>query len=119
MNTINIKILENNCAGDKSIMREILSMGLDRINESLNEIPTAYHENKWEEFARSVHKLRPILNFCGIMVIDTELLDIEQETKLKRKVPDTDTVIRKIIQVLENAQQDINNMLNTSFSDQN
>lgn len=111
-------MLENNCAGDKSIMREILSMGLERINDSLNNIPSAYNENKWEELARSVHKLRPILNFCGITIIDNELMNIEQETKSKKTVPDSDIVIREVLQVLENAKQDVNKILNTSFPGQ-
>lgn len=112
MDIIDKEILLTNSGNDKKIANELLDMGLARINESLSEMKNALNEDNWDNFARSIHRLRPIINFCGITLINQELLDMEVTTKENRKINHEDASLDKIFSTLESAKVAIEQALN-------
>ena len=85
MNLIDISIIQRNSGNDDKIALQLLDMGLTRIRESIDEINNTYNNSDWELLRRCVHKLRPMLNFCGITGITEQLLEIEKNIKEKQE----------------------------------
>ncbi|HKK41492.1 MAG TPA: hypothetical protein VJ963_03715 [Bacteroidales bacterium] len=113
MHIIDKNILLNNSGNDEKIANELLDMGLTRINESLTEMKQALDDDDWNALARSIHRLRPIINFCGITIINEELLNIEIETKENKKINHADNEIERVFEILESAKEQIIQLLNT------
>lgn len=113
MHIINKNILLNNSGNDEKIANELLDMGLTRIKESLTEMKQALDDDDWNALARSIHRLRPIINFCGITIINEELLNMEIKTKENKKIDHTDNEIERVFEILESAKEQIIQLLNT------
>lgn len=114
MEIIDKNILMDNSGNDEKIAEELLEMGLARINETLVEMTNAMDNDDWEALARSVHRLRPVINFCGITLINDELLNIEINTKENKTINHADIRQKNIIEILESAKQQIEKLLNTA-----
>lgn len=111
MKIIDKNVLLNNSGNDEKIANELLEMGLARINESLIDIRQALNNDDWNGLARSIHRLRPIINFCGITTFNDELLSIEITTKENKKIVHAETEIEKVFDFLESAKRQIEELL--------
>ena len=81
MNLMDAELLKSNCADDKGMMLELLTIGLESIDRAITGIHTNLEKQDWNELARAVHKLRPVLCYCGITSLSDDLLYIETNAK--------------------------------------
>ena len=107
MSLLDSDLLKSNCAGDEDMMREMISMGLQSLGETLTGIDTALQAEDWNNLARFLHKIRPILCYCGITSLTDELQEIEINAKQGNELPALKNRINKIITSLEQAQSEM------------
>ena len=111
MTLIDISIIQRNSGNDDKIALQLLDMGLTRISESIEEINNTYNNNDWELLCRCVHKLRPMLNFCGITGITDQLLEIEKNIKEQQEPFVEKGEIDDILDYLSKAREEAENLI--------
>lgn len=83
MHFVDFAKVQANSGGDQELQRELLTMGLERINASLAEMEAMAAGQDWDGLSRTIHKLRPILCYAGIEAFNEELLGLEKDTRGK------------------------------------
>ena len=81
MDYIDKKVLGNNCSNDVKIEKDLLRMGLVRLKESLEITEKFMQERSWNVLADCIHRLRPVINFCGIVFYEDTLFSMEKSIK--------------------------------------
>ena len=107
MKLMNIELLKSNCAGDEGMMRELISMGLQSLENSMASINTAINDKDWDNLARILHKLRPILCYCGVTSLTDELLLIEQNAKERKDLNALEEQMGNMSPALEQVQSEM------------
>lgn len=72
---IDLERLNTNCSGDASMKKELLNMGISTITMSNQKIKELIKGQDWQNLARTLHQLRPVLSYCGVT---SYLADIEK-----------------------------------------
>lgn len=83
MNLVDLEKVQASSGGDQELQRELLKMGLERINSSLAEMEAMVADQDWEGLSRSIHKLRPMLCYAGIESFNEELIGLEKDAREK------------------------------------
>ncbi len=116
MNLVDPQLLDKNCAGDPSMMRELINMGLLSINNSVTDIGSSLEAQDWDRLARVLHKLRPILCYCGINCLTDTLLHLEEDAKARKNLPELATHIQSMIGTLHLAKSELEQQLRSLSS---
>ena len=107
---INLDRLEANCAGDVSMKKELLNMGIDTINMSNQKIKEFLNKQDFDNLAKTLHQLRPILSYCGVVHYLKNIETTEQDI-INNKYCDPDGFIRELQTYLTDSVVEINNLL--------
>ena len=107
---IDLDRLNTNCGDDVSMKKELLNMGLETISSSNQQIKELLDKQDWQNLARTLHKLRPVLSYCGVINYLIDMEKMEQEI-LTNKYCDPDGFIRELQIYLEDTILEINNLL--------
>jgi len=99
---INSGLLESNCAGDPAMMRDIINMGLMSVSKSIIDAGDHLDNKDWDKLARVLHKLRPILCYCGINSLTEELMLLEENIRDNKNM---DAMRDRIMVILDTLQQ--------------
>ena len=97
---IDSEILSSNCAGDRRMMRELIAMAIESMSRALLELDAGMLERDWGRIGRTVHKLRPVLAYCGVATIADELLRAETDAREQTNLAELETRMPGLIRVL-------------------
>jgi HPt (histidine-containing phosphotransfer) domain-containing protein len=100
-----------NSGGDQELLRELIKMGLERINSSLAEMEAMVAGQDWDGLSRTIHKLRPILCYAGIETFNTELIGLEKDAREKTGLAEMPARIGKITGNLHLARCELEHLL--------
>lgn len=76
---IDLNRLDSNCSGDISMKKELLTMGIDTICMSNQKIKEQLDNGDWHNLARTLHQLRPVLSYCGVINYLEDIEKIEKD----------------------------------------
>ena len=107
MKHIEIDKIKQNCSNDRVMLLELINIGIKRIDGCQDEINKALSEEEWDDLARIVHKLRPILFFCGITSLDKDLQAIEKDSKARVSLADMPDKIAQLYSIMQEAGQEL------------
>lgn len=113
MSLLDIELLKSNCADDEAMMLEMLTMGLQSLGNSISGLHTSLKDEDWDTLARILHKLRPVLCYCGITDLTDELLEIEQNAKQRNDLDNVKIQINKMALKLEEAETEIKTQMSS------
>lgn len=108
---IDSDLLRNNCAGDPSMMRELINMGMLSVSNSLADAGSAMESEDWDKLARVLHKLRPVLCYCGINSLTNELLQLEENAKARKELPELSARITAMMDTLRQVHDEMEHHL--------
>jgi len=112
-NLIDVELLKNNCAGDQSMMRELINLGLQSVSTSMTEAGTSLENDDWDKLARVLHKLRPVLCYCGIMSLTDELLLLEGNARGKKDLPELAARMKGMMDILQQVHEEMEQQLSS------
>lgn len=76
-----LSYLQEMAMGDEEIVIETTEVFLENTPEALEEIKNLYTQEKWDELAKLVHKIKPNFSYMGMNRARELLLDIEEQAK--------------------------------------
>ena len=108
---INPGLLESNCAGDPAMMRDIINMGLLSANKSIIEAGDHLDNEDWDKLARVLHKLRPVLCYCGIKDLTDELMFLEENIRDRNNLSSLRDRIMTMLDTLQKVHAELEQQL--------
>lgn len=113
MNVIDVEKIKQSTSGDEGIMIDIINLGLERIEKSQSEIQETLEKEDWNELARIIHKLRPVLHFVGIVTLEDDLVAIEKNAKDRTNLAKLGDKFATIFQIFDSAKHELEEFRNT------
>lgn len=101
MHFVDFDKVQANSGDDMELLHELIHMGLDRIDASLDEMHASINNQDWDGLSRTIHKLRPILCYAGIDAFNSELIELEISASGRS---DLDILPGRIGKIMENLQ---------------
>jgi HPt (histidine-containing phosphotransfer) domain-containing protein len=108
---IDLERLNANCSGDDTMKKELLTMGIDTISKSINNIRKSLNNQDWHTLAKTLHQLRPVLSYCGVINYISGIEKIEQDI-INNQYCNPDGDIQNLQSYLNDTIIEINNLLN-------
>jgi len=97
------------------MMRDLINLGLLSVSSAMTEAGNFLENEDWDKLARVLHKLRPVLCYCGIMSLTDELLLLEGNAKGKKDLPELATRMEGMMDTLQQVREEMEQQL-TSLS---
>ena len=110
---IDTELLKNNCAGDHSMMCDLIKLGMSSVSNSLAEGGSCLESEEWDKLARVLHKLRPVLCYCGINSLTDKLLLLEENAKERKDLPGLSTQMIEMLDTLQNIHDEMEQQLSS------
>jgi HPt (histidine-containing phosphotransfer) domain-containing protein len=110
---IDPELLRNNCAGDLSMMRDLINMGILSVNSSLTDAKSSMENEDWDRLARVLHKLRPVLCYCGINSLTDELLVLEENAKQGKELRELSVKTAAMLDTLQQVHDEMEHHLSS------
>lgn len=107
MSVIDIEQIKQSTSGDEAIMLDLINMGLERMENSQNEINSVLEAEDWDELARIIHKLRPVLHFIGLVSLEDKLVSIEKNAKERTNLTKIGNKLTEMFDVFETAKNEL------------
>lgn len=107
---IDLDRLNTNCSGDTLMKKELLDMGIDTISISTQKIKELLDSQDWQNLARTLHQLRPVLSYCGVINYLADIEKIEKDI-INNKYSDPSGLIQDLQENLNNTIIEINTLL--------
>ena len=111
MKLVDLEKLKANSGGDQELLRELVKMGLERINSTLSEMESLVTGQDWDGLSRTIHKLRPILCYAGIETFNEELIGLEKDAREKSGLAEMPARIGKVTGNLQQARCELDQLL--------
>ena len=113
MQLIDHDALDRNCAGDKSMKKDLIMLGMERVEDSLNEFEQSLASGNWDDLGRTIHKLRPVLSYCGIEGLNDELIKYEINAKERKNLDELPNKVSEVRDILFDALDEMKDLLTT------
>lgn len=110
---IDPELLKSNCAGDRSMMRELINMGLLSVSNSIKDARSSLDNEDWDNLARVLHKLRPVLCYCGINSLTDKLILLEGNARERNDLPELTIQITAMMDILQQVHNELVNQLSS------
>lgn len=99
-----------------AMMRELINMGLQSVDNSIRGAGSSLKSEDWDNLARVLHKLRPVLCYCGINCLTDELVLLEKNARERNNLPELPQQVSAMISTLQQVQAEMENYM-SSLSD--
>jgi len=96
----NLKQLEELSGGSEDFVLEIISVFISDIPNEVENLKSAFLQNKMDNLAKVAHKLKPSIDLLGITSISQTIRDIENLAKNNQSSSDLPFSISKVENVL-------------------
>ena len=88
-------------------MLDLIKLGLERMDASRDEITNILEREDWDELARVIHKLRPVLHFVGLVSLEDDLVAIEKNAKARTGLENIKNKLPEIFTVFDSAETEL------------
>ena len=113
MQLIDLDMLDRNCASDNSMKRDLVMMSMERLENSLEEFERSLATGNWDNLGRTIHKLRPVLSYCGITGLNDELETYEVNAMERKNLEELPEKISGVSSILSSALEELKDLLTT------
>jgi len=98
------------------MMRELINMGQLSVSNSIKDAGSSLDNEDWDNLARVLHKLRPVLCYCGINSLTDTLLSLEGNARERKDLPELILQVTAMMDILQQVHNELGDQLG-SLSD--
>jgi len=104
-----LELIHKMCRGNEEKIAKMIEVFINQIEESIQEIMTAYSEKEFLRIERLVHKIKPTLTYFGTITLEKELLFLEalfikefELSELELRILSFNTLTKEVIDTMKN-----------------
>lgn len=114
---INLQSLKENTFDDTSIMKEIMEVFLDIIDEYINALNQELPNKNWDALFKATHKIKPNISMFGINKLESTILQLEHNFKNEENLHTIDELIHSSINVFKQVKIEVQSELKSMNND--
>ena len=104
-----LQLIDKMCRGDEEKIAKMVSVFIDQISQSTQEISTAYAEKDFVRIERLVHKIKPTLTYFGTSSLEKEAIQLEdlllnksEQSELESKILSFNALTKEVVDKIKN-----------------
>lgn len=105
----NLEMIEMMCRGNQPQILSMVSVFIDQISTSIEDIEKAYTENDFLKIKNLAHKIKPTLTYFGTAKLEKEFIETElliskelTSTELDLKITNLQLLANEVVTELKN-----------------
>ncbi len=104
---IDLDLLKENTFDDVSIMKEIMELFLEIIDEYVEALTSQVSTKKWQSLFQATHKIKPNINMFGISELKSTILQLESNFKNEQNLETTNRLVNDCLAILKEVKVEI------------
>lgn len=104
---IDLNSLKENTFNDVSIMKEIMVLFLDIIDEYVEVLTNEIDNRNWEELYKATHKIKPNVNMFGISSLESTILELESNFKNEENLDNISETTRFVLSAFKDIRKEV------------
>ena len=99
-----LSMIETMCRGNQEKINKMISVFIDQVPASVDEIKSAYHKNDFTTIKNTAHRIKPSFAYYGIANIEKEINQIETlaikgiaSTEIENKIIKLEQVVNQVV----------------------
>lgn len=104
---IDLDILKENTFDDASIIKEIMALFLELIDEYVEVLTFQFPIREWELLFKATHKIKPNISMFGISKLESTILQLESNFKNEENLDTTDALVTNCLTVFKEVKREI------------
>lgn len=108
---IDISYLIETSDGDAELMKEMINIFFDQIEEFTDGLTTLYSDKKYSELGKMAHKAKSSIAIMGMESLALELKRLENNAKDEIEVETYPGIIQKFVTEVEEAKKELSDFI--------
>ncbi|AUP79797.1 Hpt domain-containing protein [Flavivirga eckloniae] len=104
---INIDIVRENTLDDISIIKEIMELFLELIDEYIEALTLQVPAKNWQTLFKATHKIKPNISMFGISELESTILQLESNFKNEQNLDTIETLVNHCLTVFKAVKEEI------------
>ncbi|GAA3633165.1 Hpt domain-containing protein [Flavivirga jejuensis] len=104
---INLDVLKESTFDDASIIKEIMELFLEIIDEYVETLTYQFPNKNWDLLFKATHKIKPNINMFGISKLESTILELESNFKNEQNLDTTNTLVTYCFSVFKEVKREI------------
>ncbi|MDD7884660.1 Hpt domain-containing protein [Flavivirga sp. 57AJ16] len=104
---IDLNILKENTFGDTSIMKEIMELFLELMDEYVGVLNFQFPNKKWQVLYQATHKIKPNISMFGISKLESTILQLESNFKNEQNLNTSEALVNDCLAVFKEVKREV------------
>lgn len=104
---IDLDILKESTFDEASIIKEIMELFLEIIDEYLEALTLQFPTKSWNLLFKATHKIKPNISMFGISKLEPTILQLESNFKNEQHLETTDALVNDCFVVFKEVKREI------------
>lgn len=104
---IDLDILKENTFDDTSIIKEIMELFIELIDEYVEVLTFQFPIKKWQLLFKATHKIKPNISMFGISKLESTILQLESNFKNEQNLDTTNALVNDCLTVFKEVKREI------------
>mgnify|MGYP000709271727 CR=1 FL=1 len=104
-------------SGNQALAEEFLARFVDELDKTRGEFIQLFHNQDIKGLEAAAHKLHGACCFCGVPLLQTQVIRVEKQAKHAKKIEDLKSSFAELIQSIDEVIDEFNNLYQISNSE--
>ncbi|GAA3595543.1 Hpt domain-containing protein [Flavivirga amylovorans] len=104
---IDLDVLKESTFDDVSIIKEIMELFLELIDEYLDVLTLQFPNKNWYLLFQATHKIKPNISMFGIFKLESIILQLESNFKNKQNLETTGPIVTECLTLFKEVKREI------------
>ncbi|MDO5978557.1 Hpt domain-containing protein [Flavivirga spongiicola] len=114
---IDLDILKENAFDDVSIVKEIMELFIELIDEYVEVLNSQFPNKNWQLLFQATHKIKPNISMFGISKLEPAILQLESAFKNEQNIDTTGALVNDCLAVFKEVEREIQTELRSMTND--
>lgn len=114
---INLQSLKEDTFGDEAILKEIILLFIELIDEYISVLNTELNHKKWQALFQATHKIKPNIFMFGISSLEITILELELNFRNEINLESVDGLVQDVVFILKEVKKELLNELKSKVDE--
>ncbi|MGM5469421.1 Hpt domain-containing protein [Flavobacteriaceae bacterium LMO-SS05] len=110
---INLESLKEDTLGDVEILRMVMTLFIEGIDEYVNIIKVEIEQRNWQALHQATHKIKSNIRMFGIFQLESIIIQLEHDFKNEVHLDQIDKPLATCLDVLKHVKTELRSELKT------
>ena len=104
---INLQSLKEDTFGDETILKEIITLFIEIIDEYTSVLNKELSHKNWQTLFQATHKIKPNIFMFGISSLEKTILELELNFRNEVNLDSVETLVHETVFILKEVKKEL------------